>query len=316
MDPVKEQEETLSTQKEQEETPLGVDQAILSDEPAPQLEKTADKGQAAPAGEQVAKSWKDFGLDEFEGKSAEDVAKAVSQLRREKDYQNQLYGRLTNELGELRKFKDETEKTLKAQPKKEPAETVMTPAQLQVFNEEYEKNPAKALLKYFGDDFKAVIREELKTAMGETSVEDMVGETAERLEISQLQHNHPEDADNLIGTLEEPGPIMILDQKENLGTQRRPLEELYQLAKMGLANDQLYSPVYGLMKKYPQMPVAEAKNIAQLQLTRPDAAAQKIEQAKATAAKLDTVSTHAKSAPKSDTSGEVMSIDQAFEVNT
>ena len=138
--------------------PQNVDESFSEQKPDSDVQTDAPPTTAdTPAGQEDEKTWKDFGLNEFEGKSNEEIAQAIQELRRDRDYQASRYGKLSNEFGELRK------QTSDKQPesKKELIDTIpdLTPGQVTDFNRIYEENPVKALIKFGGPHIEKIIEE-------------------------------------------------------------------------------------------------------------------------------------------------------------
>ena len=89
-----------------EDAPVEDPKAPVEDAPvedAPVEDEVLDKVDGS------VKTWKDVGLEDFEGKSVEDIAKRIEQERRETDFREKKYGAQATELGELRKFREQVE---------------------------------------------------------------------------------------------------------------------------------------------------------------------------------------------------------------
>lgn len=280
-------------------------------------EKVSDEAEAdAP----TKKSWKDFGLEGFEGKSEEEIARIIVQERREDEHRRKVYGELSNEVGELRKFKTEAE-TKAARPKEEKEPDLldvmpeMTEGQILDFNAIYEKNPVKAMLKYGGDTIKQMIASQLKESLA-GKVEGAVGETIAEQKDTIAYSNFLSKHDDVETFL----PLMqTLDGERYLGLQNRSYEELYELAKLGphtkgTVIDPLYNPVYQLMAKHPTLSFKEALAFAKQGAGAEEKAAEKHEQVKKIINKIDSVNTASKGTPKSQGTKEVVTIDEEFEI--
>jgi len=257
-----------------------------------------------PAGETSEASWKDVGLEKYESMTREQIARDIH-------WRNKQMGDRANEIGELRKKVERLEQLQKN--KDEEAEKPnlldsirdLTAAETEDFNRLYEASPVKAILKYGGDSIKDLVSGEVKKALGEhvpKAVTESAQEQQEALEFKQFLLGH-DDADNHL-------PFMkVLDQEEHLGRQHRPLEELYQLAKLAKDKDPLYSNIYGLMHKHSAMTVAEARRFAMVMQKSPDTR----EKVKAEVAQIDKASTSASSTKRAaDKVTKYDSIDAAF----
>lgn len=279
-----------------------------------------DEGTAKPK----AKSWKDLGLVGFEGKTDEEIAKAILEERaragseqRDHDFRRRVFGEQADELGELRKFKKEHEEKAAQSAKTDPLDLLpdMTDGEIVDFNKIYETNPVKAVLKYASPHLKKIISEQINSALTE-QIGEAIGESmaAERtnLEFNDFRSKN-EDAETY-------WPFMrTLDDERYLGKQSRPFSELYELAKLGpyaegTVVNPLYEPTYLLMAKYPNMTFKEAHSFAKQQASSPEAAEKKRAALEKDITKIDSVNTASAVTQKSKGTGKIVTIEDEFGV--
>lgn len=276
-------------------------------------EKDKVEEQVSETAETEEKTWKDLGLDEFEGKSTEEVAKIVLQRRKESEFRDKLYGDQANELGKLRKFKTEQEAAKeKPEEKKEKVNLIdqlpdMSEGEILDFNTIYEKNPAKAFLKYGNNTIRQIIAEEFESR--QEDVERFVGKSIDEhkdsLAYSNFLDNTP-DAEQYLPAMQ------TLDKDEYLGEQKRSYKELYNLAKLGQDNDPLYKPVYRLILEN-NMTFTKAKTFASQLAGAEEKADTKRDKIQKTVEKIDAVNTSTASS-KSKTDKKLVTIDDEFEI--
>lgn len=199
------------------------------------------------------KTWKDLGFPEYENLSREDIAVQLKQRKKERDYLNDVYGRQANELGELRKQQVE-----KPKEPEEPDFPEMSEPELIAFKMAYEQNPAQALANYLTPHLEKMTERKIQEAVN-AGFEGPLGKTlmkqTEQLELGHLMVVHPDAKDCM-------AEIKTLDSEKSLGPQRRPYEELYQLAQLWKNKDPYFNSVYALMAQHPTIAIQQAQSFA------------------------------------------------------
>jgi len=292
---------------EQEEVPAVADEDTKTEE-EPVEETPAEPEKEEPVVEEPEvvseKSWKELGLDRFDGMTKEQIAKEIKWI-------NRKYGEHTQEVGELRK--ELSDFKLKLEPKKEPEKEQprkgLTAHEIEDFNEIYQNDPVGAVLKYGGDDIQRLIDrkldEKLATRIPET-LGKMTKEQADQLNYEKFVTSH-DDYEEYVGAMQ------TLDASENLGTQSRPYDELYDLSKLAMTDDARYQGVYGLMKKHPTLSLKEA-----MKWTEPNTVKKPIitkEQVVRDVNKLKAINSTSTKNARSEKAAVVGSIDEAFEID-
>lgn len=293
---------------------------VTTEEKAPETPAKEEVLEKAEADAPVPKTWKDLDLEDFEGKSQEEIARIIVQERRESEHSRKVYGEQGEELGALRKFKTDTE-VEKAKPKEEKEPDLldtmpeMTEGEILDFNAIYEKNPVKAMLKYGGATIKQMIASQLKESLA-GKVEGAVGETIAEQKDSIAYSNFLSKHDDVETFL----PLMhTLDSEKHLGLQNRPYEELYELAKLGphtqgVIVNPLYQPIYSLMAEHPTFTFKKALKFTKQGMGAEEKAVEKKAEVKKTIDKIDSVNTASKGTPKSQGTKEIVTIDDEFEI--
>ena len=264
--------------------------------------ETEESGTATD--ETTAKTWKDFGLDRFDGKSIEEIATEIK-------WRNEIQGRQSNELGELRAKVEALKK-----PKEEKGKTdvlaqlpEMTRGEIVDFNEIWENDPRKAIAKYASpyiqQTVKDMLQEAFKGELGQT-VQGALEQKSTDIELTTFLQTH-EDGEAYIPSMQK------LDATEYLGEQRRSLNELYELAKLGSKKDPLYTPIYQMMKSQPSMPLAEAKEVSDLKLSSTTVAQDKLKKAKETVKAIDSVNATTTKKTASEKTTVAATVDEAFD---
>lgn len=249
-------------------------------------------------------SWADFGLERYDDMDLPDVAKDIQDMR-------QRYGQQANKLGDLRKEFNELKESIsteKERPKKEDSFTPLTDGQRLDFNEMYEKNPAEALSKYAGPKLKEELLNEINSRTKETTskqVEELLNKKMGELELQNFVSRN-DDAEDLMPLMKE------LDKEDYLGKQRRPVDDLGKLARLGAKKDPMYKPVYYLMSNYPNMPFEQAQNFAKLQAGAGDSAKAKRNDIERTVKKVDSSNSSARTTKKQEEVKDAETIDEAF----
>lgn len=290
--------------------------AALEAPEIPEGDEVSEQGseQAAAAAE-TEKTWKDFGVDDFEGKSSEEIAAIVRQERDDGNFRRKIYGEQAEELGELRKFRTETETAkVKAAEEKKPdlLEQMpdMTDGEVLDFNKIYEAHPVKAILKYARPVIEQLIQHQLQEAIKggvKNTITESIGDQRDSLEYASFLQRH-EDADKYLSGMK------VLDKPEHLGEQSRSYEELYGLAKLNSEKSPLYAPVFQLMAKHPTVSFKEAEQLAKQQMGAVGTAAKKKEQIQQNINKLDAVNSSTTASAKSKTTKGIVTIDDEFQI--
>lgn len=254
----------------------------------PAAEPGADDASASVA-DKPGSVWEKRGLTEFDGLSEDDIAKRITLMKEQLEYSNQVRGNSANELGVLRhkveQFEKERNEAEKA--KAEPAEPVipkMSEGELHDYKTMQETNPIGAIYKYVLPRLQSSIDEQVRKSL-ETGVQGPMTKAMqdhqERVDWANFCAKHP-DMDRVA-----VNGMKILDGPEYLGEQHRPYDDLFELTQMSIGNDPLYNATYFQMKKYPQMPIAQAKKYAAAELAAKDNAKTKKEQLQKEHADLD-----------------------------
>lgn len=296
---------TVETEVKETEQPETEPETTETEVTKPEVTETETETETkAEADAKTAeKTWADLGHERFDGMSR-------GQIAREIDWRNRQYGEQANELGRLRKEVEE----LKTPEKKPEASEVpvrrgMTQDEVTEFNEMYERDPVGAMLKFGADDFKQMVSESVKEAMG-GDFQEMVGSrvagASEAIAYENFLTSH-NDAEEYVPLMQQ------LDGAEYLGEQGRNYNELYELARLGKSQDLLYPTTYRYMKLHPTFSFAEAKRFAELEQRNPKASGKKREAIKKTVAKLDTVNTTSTKKSASANSDIPKSVDAAFD---
>lgn len=328
----KEEEKKEGTEEEKVEVHDIDTEFNTEDAPTTETEKekvTTEKAPEKPAKEKVSeeaeadapvlKTWKDLDLEDFEGKSQEEIARIVVQERRESEHGRKVYGEQGEELGALRKYKTDTEAE-KAKPKEEKEPDILDQMPDQIsdgeildFNTKYEKNPTKTIFTKGRPILEQMIDLRVKEALAgkvEGAVGEGIAEQKDRIAFTNFKSRH-DDAETFL-------PLMqTLDSEKHLGSQERSYEELFELAKLGphtrgVVVDPLYNPVYQLMAKHPTLSFKEALAFAKQGAGAEKKAVEKKADVKKTIDKIDSVNTASKGTPKSQGTKEIVTIDEEF----
>ena len=220
-------------------------------------------------GKVVEKSWKDFGLDNLEGKSTEQIAQEIS-------YRNKLYGDQSNEIGTMKRKLQEAETKVADFEKlagREPEKKIvdqMTEGQLADFYRDMESDPRKAISNLIKgsltDEIKAAVLESVKE-QGTPGSDEKLSEAVNSIEWRNFTERNPDWQDYY-------GMMNVLTGEEHFGG-NRPFDEVYQLAKLSKTNEPLYRATYQFMATHDKMSFAEAMDYAQMKMTAPAKAMEK-----------------------------------------
>ena len=221
-------------------------------------EKAKDEQPKEATGEDV---WSALGHSEFSGKTEKEIAAILKQKQEEVDYHNLLYGQQSNELGTLRKKVEELGRQAAETPGPEDKPD-LSGKDLEEFHDLLVSDPMGAFRKYYGPEIDSLVQKKLEDAMTSTDgpVSQKLAEQMDAIGLNQLLVHHSDVKEHL-------SEMNALDAPESLGKQKRPHEDIYQLAKLWKSKDANWEPTYQLMAKYPQMPFTEANAIAISQQT-------------------------------------------------
>ena len=290
-----------ATTTEALEAPEAPGEDVVSEQVSEQVDAAAE----------TKKTWKDFGIDDFEGRSNEEIAAIVRQQREDIDFRRKIYAGQADELGALRKYKVEKEKP--AEEKKPDifdSMPDMTEGEFFDFNIISEKQPVKAVLKYARPVIEQLVQQQLQEAIQggvKNTITESIDGQRDSIEYANFLSRH-EDATTYESAMK------VLDQPEYLGDQKRPYEELLGLAKLNAENSPLYAPVFQLMAKHPTISLKEANQLAKQQMGAVETAAKKKEKIQQNIDKIDTVNLSTTASAKSKTTGEIVTIDDEFEI--
>lgn len=324
----KKKEEVVSIDDEFGNEPIGDDTDQSEKDKATEKAVTTETVEAPEvsekddASEQVSdqvtapaeKTWKDFGVDDFEGKSNEEIAEIVKIGREDIAFRRRILAEQADELGELRKFRTESEAKVKPAEEEKPdildSMPEMTEGEILDFNKIYESHPVKAILKYGRPVIEQLVNQRVQDAIKggvKSTITESIDGQRDSLDYANFLSRH-EDAETY-----EP-PMKMLDRPEHLGEQHRPYEELFGLAKLGVDKDPLYTPVYQLMSKYSNMTFKEAQQFAKQQMGSKEAAQVKRQKIQQDIDKIDAVNSSTTASAKSKTTGEIVTIDDEFQI--
>jgi hypothetical protein len=226
---------------------------------AVQTDQTSTATQTA-----AEKAWKEYGIDGWDNKPREQIAKEVA-------FQRSVSGRQAAELGRLRKEHQMAQTRLaelqklaggntnaEGQTVKEAIEDMDPAEKLAFFNEINEGNPRKAIRRALGDlgipkkeDIEKMIEEGVNKRLGQ--YHDWNEENAIRS--SEPEYSMYEDDINYLRDKENPDSIPD-----------RSRRECYDLVKLSKENRLLAGFVYDLMKKS-SLPFSECKRLANLEIS-------------------------------------------------
>lgn len=259
---------------------------------------------------ETTKTWRDFGIDDFEGRTNEEIAEIIRREREDSSFRRKVYGEQAEELGELRKLRAEAEKpAVEEKPDIFDSMADMTEGEILDFNSIYEKHPVKAVLKYARPVIEQLVNQHLEEAIKgnvKTSITESIEGQRDSLDYGNFLSAH-EDAETYLPAMKK------LDGPEHLGEQHRSYEELHSLAKLGMDKDPSYAPVYQLMAKHPTFSFKEAQQFAKQQLGSVDAAKVKKEKIRREIDKIDAVNSSTTASAKSQTK-KMVTIDEEFEI--
>ncbi len=290
--------------------------ATLEPPEAPEGDEVSEQGsEQAAAAAGAEKTWKDFGIEDFEGKSSEEIAAIVRREREDSSFRRRVYGEQADELGGLRTFKTETEAKAKAAAEEKKPDLLeqmpdMTDGEVLDFNKIYEAHPVKAILKYARPVIEQLVQQQLQEAIKggvKNTISESIGDQRDSLEYASFLQRH-EDAETYLSAMK------VLDKPEYLGEQSRSYEELYGLAKLSSEKSPLYAPVFQLMAKHPTASFKEAEQLAKQQLGAVGTAAKKREQIQQNIDKLDVVNSSTTASAKSKTTKGIVTIDDEFQI--
>ena len=246
-----------------------------------------------------------FGLDKrYDTLNPEQFAKEIK-------YRNETYGRQSQELGELRRKSREYEEKLKRfmeaadKPVEQPQSQGPDEFTIKQFYDLMEKgqpNQALDLLlkdrlnpKFDGEDFQKAVDQRVQDHLNQYY-------TYTNEEKIKSDPDYPIYA-NYIEVLKSP---------EHFGGHRRP-SELLEFSKMAAENKTLADLVYSNMKRYPDMPIEDAKKFANLTLNHSSTESGKKEEFKKTVNKLNDLAPTTSPAKASEVA-KIGNMEDAFNV--
>ncbi len=235
-------------QPEEPKTPDEVAKVEKTEEVSAPVEKTEE---LQP--EVVVEDWESLGYPEFKDKTPKEIAAVLKQKNTETDYRDQLYGQQANEVGALRKEVEELKK--KPVAVEEPEKTGLSETEIDDFQDMLRTDPAAAIGKYYGPQVEKIVESKVAEAVASGPISQKLTEQMDAMEMKQLRASHS-DFD------EYSSEMTAIDDQKSLGPQRRPCEEIYQLAKLWKNKDPLWQPTYDIMARYQQMPFSEAHAFA------------------------------------------------------
>lgn len=305
-------------QSEKDKSTEPKEKAIATE--APEVSEAPEKDEAPEqVSEQVdvsaetKKTWKGLGIDDFEGRTDEEIAQIVKREREDSSFRRRVYGEQADELGELRKLRAEAEKP-EVEEKPDPLDALpdMTEGEILDFNKIYEGHPVKAILKYGRGVIEQLVNQRLEEAIKgdvKSSITELVDKQRDNIEFTNFLSRHKNDEI----PIETFVPAMNELDNKYFGEQLRPPEELFSLAKLYFDKDPLYAPVYQLMVKHPTFSFKEAQQFAKQQLGSVDAAKVKKEKIRQEIDKIDAVNSSTTASAKSQTK-KLVTIDDEFEI--
>lgn len=262
-----------------EETPLEGSEPEGSQgeptEPEATLEdaaKAAVVDSTAPQVESQEFDWSQFkNADRFKGRGVQDVIDYLTGLEHK-------YGRQTNELGELRRYREQTEPFLRqAQGKpQEKKPTGFTEGQKYEFAQRFQDEPLGAvsefMVPHLAEQLRPVLMEQVRQELGPT-LQTQAQHVATQTEYEALVRNHPEiETDQELRWMTHQ-----LLGAEYLGG-NAPFEEAMFLAKLAKDEPSLFSTTCELMRR--GIRFERARKYAELEQNAPASAETKKQQLK------------------------------------
>lgn len=262
-------------------------------------EQPADSVEAPEVVQQPEIDWSKYGLPQFTGQPLDKVAQSIQ-------WRNRKYGEQANELGELRKAREELEKIrsqVSGQPSK-PGVRKMTDTELALFAEKFNENPYAAIDEFIKPHLRDSLKEELRKSLQEELsplIQEQTKELATQQELKAFTEKHPD--------YQRYAPVMKqLMTDEYLGDSV-PYEDVYQLAELSQSEPSVFPETCALMRR--GIPFKDAKEYASLRKSVKSAADATRGQVKSEIA--DVAGAMRKSgASSSTTEPEIKTMDDAF----
>ncbi len=211
-----------------------------------------ETAEVQPEEKVVTEDWESLGYPEFKGKTPKEISAVLTQRKTETEYRNTLYGQQANEVGALRK---EVEELKNKSVVEKPEKKGLSDAELEDFQDLLRTDPAAALNKYYSPQVEAMVKSKMEESMASGPINQKLIEQHDAMEIQHLRSIHPD-------FVEFSSEMTALDDQKALGQQRRPAEELYQLAKLWKSKDPAWLETYNIMKDSPQISFSRAKGYA------------------------------------------------------
>lgn len=242
------------------------------------LDNTGQQSIAEDTAKPTAETnWAEFGLPQFAGRSPQEIANFLR-------FREKQYGDQANELGELRKLRQEYEQLKQqitgTQNQSQSAKPEDFDYKLQAFADKFNENPWEATQKFIVPE----IREQLKKDLFEEFKKDFEPTFKQQAESIQIQQEWDSftaenpDYQQYVGTMSE------LMKDEYLG-ERHPYKDIYNLSKLYSTNQPVATEVYNLMFK--GFNFSDARKYAEAVVTRGAVNQQRKDSVKAEVAKAN-----------------------------
>ncbi len=231
----------------------GSEDSIVKNETS---EETAETTETTETTE--GKTWKDLGVDRWDGLPREQRAKELV-------YERQRYGKQADELGTTRKERDEALSQLNSvksaagvEKKVEDKLSTMSDWEKNAFFESLEKgDPREAILNLIKPNLGLQSKEDIQKLI-EESVNDALHQYDGYSQVSSVQRTRPEYVEH------EPY-IEVLTKAENFGN-TRSYEDMLDFSILQKSNSTLGDVVFDLMKRHSSMSFNECKELAELRM--------------------------------------------------
>lgn len=254
---------------------------------------------------EVEKTWKDYGLEKFDGMSTEDIAKQITDERAD-------YGRLSENQAETKKQNEDYQSQIAkmkaitspaTEEKVEEKLADMNEFEMQAFFASLEKNPRKAIKDLLKDQMGVVGKDDIQKMIDE-NISKAMGDYDNYSNTRSVQRSRPEHA-------EHESYVEFLSKPEHLGD-ARGYEDKLDFAVLHKENKALADVVYGLLKTT-NLPFAQCKEFAELQLGAKGNADETVEDIKKIIKGVDGADTSKASKKKGSETEKIESMDDAFD---
>jgi len=263
------------------------------------FEEAPAKAEEAEAAEKPTIDWTGYGLPNLDGKDPEFVKNFFS-------FTNKKYGQQANELGELRKYKEDKEKLIEQITGEKPPEKSeeMSDLELAKFAEAFNENPRRAMEEFLMPKITESLESKLFEKLKE-KFEPVMAEKAENLttkqEYASFVKDHPDH--------EKYSDAMYELMTDAYLGENAAFEETYKLAVLAEEEASLFPEACKLMRA--GIPFEEAREYASLKQNAPANTEAKKEQVKKEIAKIAGGKKHA-ATKQGDTEPEIKTMDEAF----